>query len=123
MEEKIKRLKELGIVISILQPGEGALYSSLNTLYIVSTWTDKQVEDRIDEKLKFYDDNKWPLLIKSFMNPFSKSKCDTCQSYGFVIKSDGESGRIVTWEHCAFDHFQDIIKERHEPVTYCKDYK
>lgn len=119
LKEKLLKLKQLGVSVEIIDTTQTDWGSNYNTLKISPNLVEKDVENIIDEKIKFIEDRPWINEVKS-MGGCSYNICLLCRSYGFTLQDTMFTSII---ENCSMGHFQKIARERHKPITVCNDYK
>ena len=59
MEDKIEKLNKLGVEIHIVNPGNEPYSFDYKNLYLHSRLTDKEVENKLDERIKFVEERTW----------------------------------------------------------------
>ena len=123
MKEKIEKLKSLGVKIEIIpSDGRGNTGYNYDVLALNHSDTNEEVEKKIDEKIKFFEDRSWIREVKETKIPIS-SICETCKNYTFNQLFVTDYNRVCTSIKCERKHYQNIYKHSSEPVFFCKDYE
>ena len=125
IEDKIKKLKKLGGLVTIKDYTNSIESPGYNEVFLYYTLSDEEIHEILDEKISLLTRRPW--LISESTNPYL-NLCESCAYYRFQLrpKSHDISGDIFTYETCinpTYSRFNNILKHRHSPIKYCVDYK
>lgn len=128
LTEKILKLKSLGVDVSMKSTVDSINYrnDNYNQLGMHPNMTEEEVENGIDEKLKFYETHPWITTIRQLNGIPTTGLCQWCHSYEFKLQIDADRGdyhNAHKLETCRVGHFTQVYEDRHKPITVCQNFK
>ena len=118
MKEKLFKLKQLGVSVSIIDNTTPARGVNWDEFLIDPNLSKEQVEKLIDEKIRFIENKPWLSFVKNQSTSMKfKDLCTRCEHYHFVI-----NGYKTIVETCAKGHFKNLMG-RISCITICNDFQ